>query len=325
MLYREIGVESHITNTPGASSEDFLRECSDFIVVERSSLPIMGRGRFYAYFLAKCGISTEGVRKLLRLTGYKGSLYYYGMKDSNACTVQRVALTEFIGDELCLKGKAKLKFIGKTTFVPKKGGFDHNIFAIKFPSSDYVEEALQQISEAPLFPNFFGHQRFGVRRPLNHEIALNQLKKGTLLGKKRGTEVLLAESLQSFIFNRCLSNLLKLGKFEEKMGLMLGYGYERASERPEISEEHFACSLNEAEKLDVLNHIKRGRFLKYQLRPLFIQNPLLRTFRSREKIIALARMPPGSYASIIINEVFKDNEEWIYRKCSWKPLCLEKF
>ncbi|MGB9785598.1 MAG: tRNA pseudouridine(13) synthase TruD [Fervidicoccaceae archaeon] len=320
MLYEDIGVIPLLTKTPRTPTLDFMEKCSDFIVVEKSFLPSHESGNLHAYYLVKSGISTEKVKRILKNFGYKGEFFYYGMKDSDSLSVQKVVLSDRWEKE-CICGKAKLIYMGRTLFKPKKGGFDHNFFAIKFPKHENVYETLRELKKLALFPNFYGHQRFGRKHPLNHEIAVELLNENKLNTRTwRGR--ILAESLQSYIFNRCLSRLISKGVFENKMGILLGNGYEEALKKTNVSLMHYQCSIEMANELGVLRQMTTRKFLKNQFRPLFIDTPLVGNYESRGKIIATLIMPPGSYASIVIREIFKDDEEWIYRKCLPERVCF---
>jgi len=319
MLYEDIGVETFVTSTPGSPADGFMDKCSDFIVVESSVIHPQDYGNFHAYYLIKSGVSTEKARRKLSGIGYRGGFFYYGLKDSNSLSVQRIALSSFVGKELCIEGKIKLAYIGRTPFVPKRGGFEGNIFAIRIPRSQANIETLEELKKIPFIPNFYGHQRFGTKKPLNHEIAAEKLMKGDL--DLRGFEGrLLAESLQSYIFNRCLSRL-KLEENIGKAGLLLGKGHEKLSKKEIASKEHYECSLEVSKELGVLELMSSRDFLKSSMRLLYIENPLLRYYSNDERIVVLLKMPPGSYASIFIREFFKQDESWIYKKCLPEKVC----
>ncbi|HEW64237.1 tRNA pseudouridine(13) synthase TruD [Fervidicoccus fontis] len=320
MIYERIGINVFLTNSEGIEAGDFLERCSDFIVIERSFPPTNNEGKFYAYFLVKSGLSTESAVKIILTLIHKGKAFYYGLKDSNSLSVQNIVLTEFVGKNLCFGGKARLIYQGKTDFIPKKGGFNSNIFAIKFPDSIDAEKTLEEIKKLKAFPNFFGHQRFGFHEPFNHEIAIKLLKDGKLNTRSWKGEFL-AESLQSYIFNVCLSRIDFKEDYNSKMGILLGTRHKEALKKKVLLKDHYECSLEVAEKLGILELIEGKDFLKYQLRPLFIKNPLIKYYKSKEKLIAIAKMPPGSYASLIIREVFKNDESWMNKKCVAEKVC----
>ncbi|MEM0061316.1 MAG: tRNA pseudouridine(13) synthase TruD [Fervidicoccaceae archaeon] len=320
MLYNEIGVEKFLTATRAALVEDFMSSCSDFIVVERSLVPVSREGKLHAYFLIKAGMSTQRAFEILREKKYAGEIGYYGLKDSNSLSVQRIVLSKSLGDSFCLNGKALLKYIGKTSFFPRRGGFDGNIFAIRLPGSEQSLSTLKELQRTSHFPNFFGHQRFGTRKPLNHEIAIDLLQKGKLDPRRSWKHRIIAESLQAFIFNRCLSRLRDSSNLS-RFGLLIGKEFEKYERREGVSGEHFICALREAESLGILEAISKMSFPKAQLRQLYIQNPLTRYYSLNGKIFAVLKMPPGSYASLVIREIFKENEDWIFRKCSFPRIC----
>lgn len=322
LLYEKIGVVPFLTKTSGAPSNGFMDKCSDFIIIEKSFLPLHEKGDLYAYYLVKSGISTQRVRKIIIDSGYRGDFLYYGMKDSNSLSVQKVVLTNPWDKEECIKGKARLLYIGRTLFAPKKGGFNSNFFAIRFPVHINVSKTLEELRKLNIFPNFYGHQRFGVKHPLNHEMAL-EIIKNKELNVKSWKGRILAESMQSYIFNKCLSDMLAKNIFDGNMGILLGSGHEEALKKKNVSQTHYWCSVEIAEELGVLKSMSSKKFLKHQLRQLFIDNPLVRYYESGGKIIVNLTMPPGSYASLVIREVFKQNEAWIYKKCLPDNVCLQ--
>lgn len=110
-----------------------------------------------------------------------------GTKDKTAYTTQRATIWRVKPEELL-----KLQIKGITIQSPRTtiyktflGNLKGNYFTIKIKDIDLAQEELTQKMESILIeikelkgiPNFFGHQRFGTRRPISHIIGKHILKR----------------------------------------------------------------------------------------------------------------------------------------------------
>jgi len=136
------------------------------------------------YVLCKVGVSTkDAVDALTRAMGVR--VGYAGLKDVNAFTCQYVTVKCRPGLRLkkkyiLLDGAARFYFKDVRQFMIKRGDLEGNVFEVTIDEISHVEEsvlrrALQVMSTAP-FPNFYGYQRFGSRRPVSHIVGQKLLE-----------------------------------------------------------------------------------------------------------------------------------------------------
>lgn len=136
------------------------------------------------YVLCKVNVSTkDAVDALTRATGAK--VGYAGLKDVNAFTCQYVTVKCRPGLHLkkkyvLLDGAARFYFKDVRQFMIKRGDLEGNVFEVTIDNISRVERStlrkvLQIMSVAP-FPNFYGYQRFGTRRPVSHIIGQKLLE-----------------------------------------------------------------------------------------------------------------------------------------------------
>ncbi|NHK33004.1 MAG: tRNA pseudouridine(13) synthase TruD [Asgard group archaeon] len=110
-----------------------------------------------------------------------------GTKDKTAHTAQRATIWRVPPEELL-----RLQIKGITIQSPRitiyktyLGNLKGNFFTIKIRETDLTQEELdqkldsinQETIEFKGIPNFFGHQRFGTRRPISHIIGKHILKR----------------------------------------------------------------------------------------------------------------------------------------------------
>ncbi|RSN68850.1 tRNA pseudouridine(13) synthase TruD [Candidatus Korarchaeum cryptofilum] len=213
-----------------------LREkLSDFIVDEvllgkRASRAFLGIDKFegggasYLVVMKRVRMdSFEMISKLSKKLGRR--VGYAGMKDARSISFQFISvqgslreLPEMEGLSLRYAGRGEMIYLGMN---------DGNHFTVVIRGADTIE--LPKI-----FPNFFSYQRFGVKRPYNHEIGkailLRDIEGASSMISEQGYEVSAARSLkqlsemigselirfyvhsyQSYIFNLILSRRIELG------------------------------------------------------------------------------------------------------------------
>jgi len=136
------------------------------------------------YVLCKVSVSTkDAVDALMRVIGVKAG--YAGLKDTNAFACQYVTVKCRPGLHLrkkyvLLDGAARFYFKDVRQFMIKRGDLEGNVFEVTVDNIGRVKgstlrKVLQIASVAP-FPNFYGYQRFGTRRPVSHIIGQKLLE-----------------------------------------------------------------------------------------------------------------------------------------------------
>lgn len=329
-LYEDIGIFVYFTDRSlYTSSEKFLNKCNDFIVLEPSP-QLSTSGAFPVAILIKCGLSTQNAflrimnRLNIKILGYRG------LKDSNALTFQYINIDKPLSDRVCIENRILLKQVGYSSMVLKKGLHEYNTFVIKVPYNSITSNILEEIIQKKEMPNFFGHQRFGTRKPYNHEIALRFLSKvrnDLKIFRRNILSSFYYQALQSYVFNYCLSKLLESNENEKggEYGILAGYGMEQAKKFGIVSAKHAECVENFLKDFQLFELTRKKSFFpKYGIRKLFVKIEKLEYKIIDEKLIIKFNLPPGSYASIIIREFFKRDEEWIFKKCDIVELCSDK-
>lgn len=130
------------------------------------------------YIMCKEGISThKAIRVLMKSFGRK--VFFAGLKDSEAYTCQFICIDCSPGEVFdCIyniKG-IMLYFVGLQDSIIRRGDLQGNLFEVllhpKKTPNDLID-ALNRVSNiinGVKFPNYFGYQRFGTRRPITHRI-----------------------------------------------------------------------------------------------------------------------------------------------------------
>ncbi len=201
-LEREVGLEVYKSKTPGLGGgikqlpEDFIVEeitPQGLILKAGKSLGLEpGRkGEQLHLTLEKKNRSTLGAMKELSkaLRVSRKRIGYAGTKDKRALTTQRVSVWNISVSDL---GKVNLRDIHLRdySYSDKRinlGDLEGNRFTIRVRGIDLsVREIRERIDEIANelragFPNFFGIQRFGSRRPITHLVG-REIVKGDLEG-----------------------------------------------------------------------------------------------------------------------------------------------
>ncbi len=333
-LYEKIGVKKFFTNTCSCPPEDFLEKCGDFIVLEKASFPTMAVGRNHLYVIVKNGISTLKAFQIIENKMLMRILGYFGLKDENSLSIQYfVAEERTLSPKLCF-GNFLLRYLGRTDRLPKPGGNDSNVFFIKLPWERECYDTYRQLKKVGFMPNYYGHQRFGYKEPLNHEkafrIILGEEKLYSDVKETYGIykEVLaiIFQSLQSYFFNMCLSELLEYRTLKElmgKAGVLPGYDILEWSPPAWVQRDHYECIVRKVREAGItIGLSKMRRFIRTTIRPLTVSLKKMKLkLLDGGKAILSVELPPSSYASIIIREFFKEREEWIWRRCKPTKLC----
>lgn len=231
---RELGMLCYMSESEPVSGR--LREkLSDFIVDEvlegrRASRAFLGMGKFegsgsHYYVLLKHERieDRELIKRVSRALG--GRVGFAGIKDARSISFQFISSDRFAGRELRLPG-ATVRWVGRGEWI-SSGLNDGNYFCI-------VVRGAEELKLIRRFPNFFSYQRFGTRRPYNHEVGralvMRDLEGARDLLSRQGYDVGEARSLkqlsdiigkellkfyvhsyQSYLFNLLLSRRIERG------------------------------------------------------------------------------------------------------------------
>ncbi|ADT83725.1 tRNA pseudouridine(13) synthase TruD [Thermococcus barophilus] len=177
----------HLSETPGIGGKIKQRP-EDFIVVEIVPKRLISEGHCLIYKLKKKNWETmAAVKEIAKRIGihYK-EIGFAGTKDRHALTVQYISICDTSLKEKLDSLKIqdiKLEFVGYGKAL-KLGMLIGNKFEIVIREPNLpIEEAFERTKEiiAELkskggFPNYFGYQRFGEKRVVNHEIGKLLLK-----------------------------------------------------------------------------------------------------------------------------------------------------
>ncbi len=131
------------------------------------------------YVMCKIGVSTiEAVEAVERTLRRKVS--FAGLKDAGAYTCQYITVgcrpgLVFKSEYVMLNGAVRLYFAGREVLPLRRGDLEGNVFevVIKDGGERWYEElsrVIEDIVRLKPFPNYYGYQRFGSRRPVTHLI-----------------------------------------------------------------------------------------------------------------------------------------------------------
>ncbi|WEU39679.1 MAG: tRNA pseudouridine(13) synthase TruD [Candidatus Odinarchaeum yellowstonii] len=228
-----IGMRFYATSGNGLKGR-IRASLSDFIVeeIDKNGVrwPVKGdvrrlsnRSRFLHFTLVKEGYDTpSAIRVISKRTGIPAKFFSYaGLKDKLAKTAQRVSIPVKFMERLRTFQHGMIK-IKDLTFSDRNiglGDLSGNSFRIKIVLSSDNEDVKsklnlirEEILELGGIPNFYGHQRFGTIRCVNHQI-------GKLLLERRFEDAVKLfltfksdfESEDSKLFRNGVLNLLEDG------------------------------------------------------------------------------------------------------------------
>ncbi|MDU7693078.1 MAG: tRNA pseudouridine(13) synthase TruD [Helicobacter sp.] len=168
--------------------------------------------------LQKVGLSTfEMLQILSEVTGVKvRDIGYAGLKDKKSTSEQFITLPSSINLESkiqILESKnITIKAIAPFQNKLKIGHLKGNNFKIilKIKDESRLKRAIESLQKCPIFPNYFGAQRFG-KDGANFEEA-KALLSGQKNIKSRKISSFLISSLQSYLFNNYLALRMEFNK-----------------------------------------------------------------------------------------------------------------
>ena len=183
----------------------------------------------------------------------------------------------------------------------RRGQLQCNVFRIKVRHVKLTEaqacdldERLEHLVEHGL-PNYFGPQRFG-RDGHNLILADQLLRKGE---RVRGNRGMLISAARSWLFNGFLARHLEQGDAQQLMqGPLIG-----KSRDPQPGEEYF----DDTEQAWARGLRKLGA--KVGTRELIVRPDEMSWTAAKDGIVLQFRLPPGSYATSLLRELFLVSDE----------------
>jgi len=163
----------------------------DFYVKEIIDLDFLDKhksnsGEYYVYILQKTGVTTlDAIRIISKSLGINTrDIQYLGLKDKNAVTEQYISIksrSKSLPSDMRI-GKIKIRLIGRYNKGITKNLLKANFFRIflHLYNSENAEEKIKTFSHKLNkigFANFYGYQRFGSLRPINHKVGLHILRR----------------------------------------------------------------------------------------------------------------------------------------------------
>ena len=348
-LYSEFGVEAYGFKCSASRCGSFLDYCSDFVVIEELFEGFLSSTGYPLYVVVKCGVDTgKAIIDFERASGAR-VVGYGGLKDASSISIQYFNTDKLVTKTMFFEW-GWVKPVGFSRRRLSRGLIQYNIFKITLRESiNTALECFYKIARSKTIPNYYGHQRFGVKKPYSHEMGIALAREGVwglrrLLkdyGKSgwwenrvlRGEGLpgrvrdILVSAMQAYIFNKCLSNLLGeygdewIRELKGKTGLLPGDGLESIVGKPWVCREHAECSLSLYKELIGKPRVR----VKARARPLTASvidsEAYIKAGSGALKLVF--KLGSGSYASIILRELFRENEEWVYKRCR-KPVEFAK-
>jgi tRNA pseudouridine13 synthase len=193
-IEQELGIEVYATNSKGIGGV-IRRKYEDFIVKE-IALPTGceqdsngdEKSEYSLFWLEKRGLDTIlAVRKIADRLGVSHERFSFaGMKDRNALTSQQVSAWKVPPEKLkeINLNKIQIKEVSVSHDPVRIGSHWGNQFQItvrnvplQVEETEYrLRRTLEETRMTGGAPNYFGHQRFGLRRPITHLVGLELLK-----------------------------------------------------------------------------------------------------------------------------------------------------
>ena len=279
----------------------------EFVVDEVLPFELAGTGEHLYIEIEKTGANTGWVAYQLAsfLAVLDQDVSYAGRKDRHGVTTQWFSCYLPTGTDVDWKLFSVEGVVVKSMTWHRsklrRGQLQCNVFRIKVRHGKLTEsqgrdlvERLERLSERGL-PNYFGPQRFG-RDGNNLVLADQLLRKGA---RVRGNRGMLISSVRSWLFNHFLARHLDLGDAQQvAQGPLIG-----KSRDPQQGEEYF----NETERAWAAGLRKLGA--KVGTRDLIVRPDEMSWSASEDRLVLQFRLPPGSYATSLLRELFLVKDE----------------
>ncbi len=148
--------------------------------LDQETSEIVCKGREYLeYVMCKIEMPTidavRGVEKALTV-----KVNFAGLKDTNAFTCQFITMRcspgrRFRTFYMLHDGRVRLYYRSRTVTPLRRGDLEGNLFEVFIEigseaDAARVRDVVEEVLPKKPFPNFYGYQRFGVRRPTTHKI-----------------------------------------------------------------------------------------------------------------------------------------------------------
>lgn len=192
---RDLGIEVFATTSNGIGGV-IRQKYEDFVVREipsstnrlQGTQPTGKTGNYSVFWLQKQGFDTIlAIKRIAKALGVSQKRFSFaGMKDKKALTLQRVSAWKVTPErinEINLKGIC-INEVSQSDVRVSIGSNLGNRFSIivrkiSFSPNEVehrTQRILDEINSVGGIPNFFGHQRFGLIRPITHIVGLKILK-----------------------------------------------------------------------------------------------------------------------------------------------------
>jgi len=295
--------------------------------------------------LRKIGISTPEAAQLLAKAFNCRGYEYLGLKEANAVSYQLVVLYSCKSLKPTYSDGRILACITSITLPIQHVGNEFRL-VLEVKNGAHLMEAMKRLREVSNngVLNFYGYQRFGTLRPINHEIGkllllnMNELAIDVLckhyrryipsqgyehrLCKHRRIPPTLAkfflEAYQAYLFNRILS--LAWLEHVERHGLVDALktfedvrlpvpGYR--SIKQAVSTSHFSHIVesvlnSEGLTLDRFCRLAEKARLPGTFRPALVKPYIIEVRKLSPQTLSLTvRLPPGSYITIVLREILR--------------------
>jgi tRNA pseudouridine13 synthase len=192
-LEQQLGLEVYTSKSPGIGGrirefpedfivEEILSDGSKATVEPKDASILTGRGRYLVCVLVKRNWDTfqamRAIAKGLQISSEQ--IQIAGIKDANAFTAQHISISRTIPEQISTIRIKDLRLYPlrfsneKISSKMLLGNQFHIIIREITHSLTKIEErfgkVLKELEKAGGVPNFFGHQRFGTKRAITHQV-----------------------------------------------------------------------------------------------------------------------------------------------------------
>ncbi|MFQ6134974.1 MAG: tRNA pseudouridine(13) synthase TruD [Nitrososphaerales archaeon] len=278
----QIGIYEYATDFEGIGGRIRSRY-EDFRVEEildpQTSAGISDRptstNRYPVYRLVKEGVDTlHAVQQIRRRLGW--GTHYLGLKDSRAQTMQYISpkrLKEDAPKDIQVSPQISLELYGYHNSLLTRRSLAGNRFTIRITDTESGGESLKTAAselkravKGMGIPNFYGYQRFGAKRPINHLVGRDIVR----------------------------------GRFEEAVTTLLTYSSEQEDEETRVSREEVKDPANYP---SLLKRLKWNQDIERRVVKSLIDHPRNWVKALRAVPISVRRLFINSYQSYIFNRV----------------------
>jgi tRNA pseudouridine13 synthase len=188
-LERQVGIDYYVSDGPGVGGR--LRDApADFRVRELEGMepePLDADPGAYPHLLVRATLTdwdtNDFAGALSNALGIsRERVSWAGTKDKRAVTTQLFSIQGVDPADLPDLSGADVEALGRIGRNLEFGDLAGNAFEIRIADPerpdevDAVTDALREFGGDVAVPNVFGHQRFGSRRPVTHEVGLNVVR-----------------------------------------------------------------------------------------------------------------------------------------------------